>query len=411
MLEHFDIVMSFALVMLLLSLVVTTLVQMIIATTGLRGSILKWGIERLLLKIAPGLDPSIASKAGGSATDKNPAHASNIAEAVLRHDMISHVKLVGAGNRRATSIRQEELIQLLDDLASSPSSPLKTDTKEALKKVVGVAQTPEFAAGVERLKTQLEQAFSTEAGRIRQEVETVLADTRKVVSDVGSWFDMVMDRTTENFLLKTRWITASVGLVLAFGLHVDSLQIIRQLATQPELRAKLIQSADATLQKAEGTFALTAKDRSLASMSITMVNERLKNKKDQEALADVPASLVSLEAGEIWLKTKLAASADRDIILNAYREKYEENSKIWLNDLQKASVDLATTLKETNLAIIPNPLPSWCEYWNKPLHFLGTVMTVLFLSLGAPFWYNALRQLANLRPAVAEKIGATSQGK
>jgi len=29
---------------------------------------------------------------------------------------------------------------------------------------------------------------------------------------------------------------------------------------------------------------------------------------------------------------------------------------------------------------------------------------VLFLSLGAPFWYNVLRQLSNLRPAVAQKI-------
>ena len=407
MLEHFDIVMSFALVMLLLSLVVTTLVQMVIAATGLRGSILKWGIERLLIKIAPDLDQSTRSH-------NKPSHASQIAEAVLRHDMISHLKMVGAGNRRATSIRKEELIQLLDDLATSPSSPLATKTKDALKKVVGAAQTPEFAVGAERVKTQLEQAFPAEASRVRQEVETVLTETRKVVSDVGSWFDMVMDRTTENFLLKTRWITAGVGLVLAFGLHVDSLQIIRQLATQPELRAKLIQSADATLQKAEGTFAMTVEKKALASTSITMVREDLmngKNKDAVDALADVPGTLVSREAGEIWLNAKLAKSGNRESILKAYGEKFEANTKMWLGDLRETSADLTTRLKETNLAIIPNPLPDWCEYWNKPLHFLGTVMTVLFLSLGAPFWYNALRQLANLRPAVAEKIGAQAQGK
>jgi hypothetical protein len=28
----------------------------------------------------------------------------------------------------------------------------------------------------------------------------------------------------------------------------------------------------------------------------------------------------------------------------------------------------------------------------------------LFLSLGAPFWFNALKQLANLRPVIAGKV-------
>lgn len=31
-------------------------------------------------------------------------------------------------------------------------------------------------------------------------------------------------------------------------------------------------------------------------------------------------------------------------------------------------------------------------------------MSALFLSLGAPFWYNALRKMADLRPIVARKV-------
>ena len=55
MLQHFDTVMSFAVVMLLLSLLVTTLVQMIIAATQLRGLVLQWGIEKLLKQLSPDL--------------------------------------------------------------------------------------------------------------------------------------------------------------------------------------------------------------------------------------------------------------------------------------------------------------------------------------------------------------------
>ena len=65
----------------------------------------------------------------------------------------------------------------------------------------------------------------------------------------------------------------------------------------------------------------------------------------------------------------------------------------------------------SKLAIFPTPTPPWSDYFNKPGHFLGTVMTVVFLSLGAPFWYNALRRLANLRPSAAEKIEPKSGGK
>jgi hypothetical protein len=48
MLEHFDTVLSFAVVMLLLSLLVTTIVQMLLAVLGLRGSVLQWGLEKVL---------------------------------------------------------------------------------------------------------------------------------------------------------------------------------------------------------------------------------------------------------------------------------------------------------------------------------------------------------------------------
>src|SRR5262249_40391046 len=153
MLEHFDTVMSFAVVMLLLSLLVTTLVQMAIAVSGLRGSILKWGIERLLMHIAPELGETVHRPVGKNSTSeqqvtaasgqsvrksKKTTHASVIADAVLRHAMISHV-----GERRATSIRNEELIRLLDDLATSDKSPLTKETKEALQKVMGAARTSE----------------------------------------------------------------------------------------------------------------------------------------------------------------------------------------------------------------------------------------------------------------------------
>jgi len=44
-------------------------------------------------------------------------------------------------------------------------------------------------------------------------------------------------------------------------------------------------------------------------------------------------------------------------------------------------------------------------------HLLGTLVSIVFLSLGAPFWFNTLRQLSNLKPAISEKVTEPKHGK
>ena len=50
-------------------------------------------------------------------------------------------------------------------------------------------------------------------------------------------------------MLHTRWLTAAFAVILAVGLHIDSLQILRQLSTSNELRARLVQAVDTALDK------------------------------------------------------------------------------------------------------------------------------------------------------------------
>ena len=255
MLEHVDIVLSFAVVMLLLSLLVTTLVQMVVAASWQRYRVLKWGIARLIKQAAPGLAKEDAAK---------------IAEAVLCHPAVSN------GKTCTTAIRKEELMRLLDDLAanepdSEPESKrgkLYNEAKNALAGVIKVGNSKEFVAAAGKLKSDLKGAFPAEAARLEKMVDDTLVASRRIVADVGTWFDTVMDRTTDQFVLRTRLITAGLAVVLAFIFHIDSLSILRQLGSNPDVRAKLIQSADATLKRAEDVFALSAGRTAMASAAI-----------------------------------------------------------------------------------------------------------------------------------------------
>ena len=55
-LENFDTVLSFAVLMLLLSLQITILVQVVVAISGLRGWNLSWSLTKLLEQIDPKLN-------------------------------------------------------------------------------------------------------------------------------------------------------------------------------------------------------------------------------------------------------------------------------------------------------------------------------------------------------------------
>jgi hypothetical protein len=47
------------------------------------------------------------------------------------------------------------------------------------------------------------------------------------------------------------------------------------------------------------------------------------------------------------------------------------------------------------------PADWWTAFGWRLRYLLGVALTAILLSFGAPFWFNALKSLANLRPAAA----------
>lgn len=197
MLENLDTVIAFSVVMLLLSLMITALVQMVVSLTALRGKNLFWGVKRLLQQVDPKLGP----------------HVEEIADKLLRHPAITHTRM-----SRAVAIRPEELVTLLRELADPDTAP-----KDDKKKLSDAAQTA--------LKTQLDALTPANAAQIEPQIEAIAAELRRVfpqaaatvdaavrqaaaqgdalIQKVNLWFDTLMDRTSERFRSSTpatsRW--------------------------------------------------------------------------------------------------------------------------------------------------------------------------------------------------------------
>jgi hypothetical protein len=395
MLEQLDTAIAFAVVMLMLSLMITAIVQMISAVFDLRGRNLASGLENLLRQVEPSLRASLPD---GSTL------ARHIAEVAVRHPAIAHTKT------RAKAVSQSELLSILRDLCSdAPAAQIDDKAKEKLKELLEarVPGGPETVATAEVLAQQLGAKFPGQEAQIKAAVDGAFTQVSKLEYQVGQWFDTVMNRLSDIFTRTTRTITVVSSILLVVALHVDAGEILRQIRQSPEVRAKLAAMSDGALLQADKTF----DNGERASAAVAKVKEKYTGNAEMVAALDkVPTHLIRcLDARNSLVEntTKIPSAA---ALLDDFDSACQEQTKLAMGESFNEIHELRADLGKSDLKIIPTVFGSFAEWWaayHVKRHLLGTLVSILFLSLGAPFWFNALRQLSNLKPAIAGKVGGT----
>jgi hypothetical protein len=315
-LENLDTVIGFVVVILLLSLVITSVVQLLGMVLRLREKALLWGIGRVITQI-------------GTATQKD---AADLAQRVVKHDSINPTRWGSA-----TAIHFDEFIGIVKQLAERSGDQPFAAAAKSVAAAVDAAATPELEALAASVEAELAKLFPQKVALVQDAAARAKAAVRAAAPKVRFWFDTVMDRTTERFVAHTRLVTIAAAVALAGIGRIDSLDLIKQLSQKADVRAKLVQMADPVLK----------------------------------------------EAGTVL---QAAPTAEGDI------PRLTEQVKSLEGDLAR-----------TSLQIVPTEAFSWAYYGQ---HALGLLISAFFLALGAPFWFNSLRQLSNLRPIIAGKVDA-----
>ncbi|WP_321477264.1 hypothetical protein [uncultured Paludibaculum sp.] len=242
-LEHLDTLVAFATVMLAMSLIITTLTQMVSAFLGLRGTNLRWGLKALIENIYPDAK----------------THAHDIAEAVLRHPLISDSSMSVIRQKvpmlrrwqLANHVTVGEFVHILDKMAGQTGAG---DLKTAMQKLAAQAQLPS-AAGV--------------------------------ADEFQFWFETAMSRTAQRFSLHMRVWTIVFAVVLCLALHLDSLQLYTQLSSDAQLRAGLVTASSALTEKAQQQVPADA-DQKAAVERLAKRASEIKSTLDQTSLQLVP---------------------------------------------------------------------------------------------------------------------------
>jgi hypothetical protein len=177
-------------------------------------------------------------------------------------------------------------------------------------------------------------------------------------------------------------------------------------ATSPQIGAD-VRQAMAILQEARSD--LVAKVNNWFDQTVDRVAMRFTATTRAITFGAALLVAVALQVDTVALVNRLAAD---DTLRNAFvqqaasLEKSGQDSGAQEKERERQYLAF---LAEKGLLSIPEP-EQWTAHW-KAVNTLGVLITSLLLSLGAPFWYNALSQLIQLRSAIAAKDDVQRQAR
>jgi len=204
---------------------------------------------------------------------------------------------------------------------------------------------PEAALdNIRAVALQLEASNPELANNARQNLAILSEAASPFVARVNGWFDQTIDRVSQRFTYSTRGVTFACGVLVAVLLQLDALALVDRLSVDDGLR------------------------NSLTEMAVKL----------QNSPPPAPA----------------AGGRPPDSAGAATLQLSPENR------------DAIQTLATKGLITVPRTPGEWRQEWKPESlgpRLPGIVLSALLLSLGAPFWYNALKNLLRLRSVIASK--------
>lgn len=255
-------------------------------------------------------------------------------------------------------------------------------------------------AGVTVGNTGVPQAPGPGANTISPDVQKLLdtlatftpGEVANLTNSVEQWYDDAMDRVSGWYRRKAQVIILVIAAALAAGLNADSVMLAGAFWHDPTLRAA---TADAAAQYVKTH----------------------KTEIDRLRAQQYPSSTKSTAPTSIPDREQHFKDTTRDLS-NSVTELQTQIGKLNLpfgwsceigGDEQKSdTARRATTTATAKAGCVWEQQPSW-ELGSILLKLLGLLATTLAISQGAPFWFDLLQKVVNLRLAGDEPEKETSK--
>lgn len=256
----------------------------------------------------------------------------------------------------------------------------------------GIQDPADTLKNVRQLALQYEKSHPELAGDFRQANALLQEAFSEFLAKINQNFDQVMDRVSVRYTATTRVVTFISAAVVAVALQLDAIHIINRLSIDDALRASFVETA-----------VRMGKDQAVADAQAKN-SDAEQARKEAEAAETTAKLATSANAADAADKEKAALEAQSRADALAAAAK-EANSA----DVKRKKEYLALLAKE-GLINLPNDLQTWWSNWDN-VSLPGVVISILLLSLGAPFWYNTLGEFLRLRSLLAQKDDAEKNAR
>lgn len=308
----------------------------------------------------------------------------------------------GIGKKPINYISERLFTQVFMDIINN----LRDDKQK--KNSAGKSEMEMIKEGIEnivdndRLKELLESFYRKADGKIE-----------KFEESIKEWFNEFMGRVSGWYKKAQRYKLFIAGIIIAVGLNVDSIFLFNVISKNDTLRNELTKVAE---NVADGYSQLDSiqKDDPNELLNVTKsgIQKIITSTKATEQVVDTAQLnnyILKLEAiaGQLdsveqkkYEQTKEALALVSDLSI-PIGWKEDRAPLSWFNpkeandDQEKKSVLKEYIDKRNTLG-----------FWNVVLYILGIVISAFSLSFGAPFWFEMLAKLVNLR-----RLGKSSSSK
>lgn len=196
----------------------------------------------------------------------------------------------------------------------------------------------------------------------------------KFKTHLETWFDDTMERTSGWYKRKATYISLVVGILMAMLFNIDSIQIVKQLSKDPKARAQMVELA------------------SHLSSDTTLISDSLR----QKVLSTQLAKLQSLSDTSMQILSVTRDPSKAFLPLNFYVKK-ENPTGVSAEKKIPRYVNWCLLQVEKFMSFIFN---LWFDDFSN---FIGCLITAVALSLGAPFWFDLLNKLVQLKSSLSPK--------
>jgi hypothetical protein len=404
MLNTLDTVIAFAVIMTVLSLLITLFVQMVSATLSLRGK----NLANALALTFQTIDPTIGK------------YAHSLAAQILRDPIFSD-SLWQKKNRNLDENAQKFIAaqrKLRDATMRRPDDPTRA---EAISKATAEANTAKAAVTIPNVTPNREKPWGfwaipwggpmKIATAIRPgEIYRVLQEMREMTPEEAQLLDIPKELPE-----KARGLVAALHRVDLPA--IESRVKLKDIAAAAKIFAPEQQKA---VLDALGSFGATVE------RATTQAYDRFQrwfgsgqDRAEQWfqihvrmvtiVAAIVVSVLLQLDTVEIYDKLRHEPKLIEALVKAApgtLEQGAAVQNQVNADAQKKAFADLKENIDSTGFELVPG---GWFARWPTEKswwfnHLFGLALTAGLLTLGAPFWFNLLKNLMNLRPAVATLV-------